>query len=515
MMGISTPKKDGDVRICVDMRVANRAIVRERHPMPTIDDLTHTLNGATVFSKLDLRAGYHQLTLAPESRYITTFATHHGLWRCKRLNFCTNSASEIFQKKIQSLLINIPGSLNISDDIIVFGKTQAEHDRALEAVCQKFSDVNLTLHKKKCEFNKSSISFFGFVFSANGISPDPRKIAAIDSATRPTNVSEVRSFLGMATYCAKFIPRFSDVSEPLRELTKKNQSFQWSTRHDQSFCEIKKLLTSAQVMAYFDPTKETQLITDASPTGLSAILLQMTPDTKETRVVAYVSRTLSAVECRYSQTEREALAIVWAIEKLHIYLCGSHFKLITDCKPLQFIYNNPKSKPPARIERWNLRLQGYDFEAIHTGGNCNPSDYLSRHSSLREEDTTLAEEYVNFISSNAVPKAMTLAEIQHATTQDKTLQCVIHLTRNNGWHNLNNLPQEYREANQAELHLFKHIKDDLTVNNGVTVLLKGSQIVVPMQLREKAVSIAHEGHQGIVKTKQLLREKVWFPGIDK
>ena len=122
---------------------------------------------------------------------------------------------------------------------------------------------------------------------------------------------------------------------------------------------------------------------------------------------------------------------------------------------------------------------------------------------------------MNFISSNAVPKAMTLAEIQHATTQDKTLQCVIHLTRNNGWHNLNNLPQEYCEANQAELHLFKHIKDDLTVNNGVTVLLKGSQIVVPMQLREKAVSIAHKGHQGIVKTKQLLREKVWFPGIDK
>ena len=113
---------------------------------------------------------------------------------------------------------------------------------------------------------------------------------------------------------------------------------------------------------------------------------------------------------------------------------------------------------------------------------------------------------MNFISSNAVPKAMTLTEIQHATTQDKTLQCVIHLARNNGWHNLNNLPQEYRETNQAELHLFKHIKDNLTVNNGATVLLKGSQIVVPMQLREKAISLAHEGHQGIVKTKQLLRE---------
>lgn len=116
------PKKDGNVRICVDMRMANRAIKRERHPMPTMDDLTHTLNGATVFSKLDLRKGYHQLTLAPESRYITTFATHKGLWRYNRLNFGTNSASEIFQKEIQSLLANIPGSLNISDDVIVYGE---------------------------------------------------------------------------------------------------------------------------------------------------------------------------------------------------------------------------------------------------------------------------------------------------------------------------------------------------------------------------------------------------------
>ena len=124
----------------------------------------------------------------------------------------------------------------------------------------------------------------------------------------------------MATYCAKFIPKFSDVSEPLRELTKKDQTFQWSTQHEQSFNQIKELLTSAQVMAYFDPKKETELITDASPTGLSAILMQSPPGSDDKRVVAYASRTLTAVERRYSQTEREALAIVWAIEKLHIYL---------------------------------------------------------------------------------------------------------------------------------------------------------------------------------------------------
>ena len=153
---VVTPKKNGDVRICVDMRRANQAISRERHPMPTVDDLIHTLNGATVFSKLDLRSGYHQLTLAPESRYITTFATHKGLRRYTRLNFATNSASEIFRKTIQDQLRNIPGAFNISDDVIVFGKTQADHDAALNAVCQQFAEVNLTLNATKCEFNKSS-----------------------------------------------------------------------------------------------------------------------------------------------------------------------------------------------------------------------------------------------------------------------------------------------------------------------------------------------------------------------
>ena len=145
---VITPKKS-DVRICVVMWMANTAINRERHPTPTIDDLIHTLNGATVFSKLDLRARYHQLTLAPESRYITTFATHKGLHRYARLNFGTNSASEIFQMVINELIHDIPEALNISDDMIVFGKTQDEHDAALQAVFRKFAEVNLTLNKKK------------------------------------------------------------------------------------------------------------------------------------------------------------------------------------------------------------------------------------------------------------------------------------------------------------------------------------------------------------------------------
>ena len=510
------PKKSGEVRICVDMRRANKAITRERYPTPTIDDLIHTLNGATVFSKLDLRSGYHQLTLAPESRYITTFATHLGLWRYCRLNFGTNSASEIFQKRINEQVRDIPGVLNISDDVIIFGKTQVDHDKALKAVFQKFAKVNLTLNKRKCEFNKQSISFFGFVFSEKGISPDPAKVESIDKALPPTTTSAVRSFLGMATYCAKFIPNFSDVSEPLRKLTRKDQPFLWGEEQEKSFNTIKKLLTSTAVMAYFDPNKETELVTDASPSGLSAILMQNTPRTGDKRVVAYTSRALTAVERRYSQTEREALAVVWAIEKLHLYLFGSHFRLLTDCKAVELIFNNPKSKPPARIERWNLRLQGYHFETKHTKGNENPSDYLSRHTSLVCDDKqgAMAEEYVNLLMSSAVPKAMTLQEIQQATTEDMTLKCLIHLTQNQQWHSLDKLPQQFKDADIKDLQMFKRVKDELTVNEQANIILRGSRIVIPKALRNRAISIAHEGHQGLVKTKQLLREKVWFPGID-
>ena len=275
------PKKSGAVRVCVDMCRANKAITCECHPTPTIDDLIQTLNGATVFSKLDLRSGYHQITLAPQFRYIAMFATHHGLWRYCRLNFGMNSASEIFLKLINQQICDIPGALNISDDVIIFGKIQDDHDNALKAVFQKFAEVNLTLNKSKCEFNKQSISFFGFVFSEKSISPDPMKVESIEKAFPATTTDAVRSFLGMATYCTKFIPHFSDVSEPLCKLTKKDEPFLWGKEQETSFHTIKNLLTSTDVMAYFDPNKETELVTDASPLGLSAILMQNTPGIKD------------------------------------------------------------------------------------------------------------------------------------------------------------------------------------------------------------------------------------------
>ncbi len=269
------PKKDGDVRLCVDMHMPNKAIHCERHPTPTVDDLIHKLNGATVFTKLDLRSGYHQLSLAEESRHITTFATHKGLYRYKKLNFGTNSASETFQHVISKQIRDIANAININNDIIIFGQTQADHDEALRVVFERFSQIGLALlNQDKCEFSQSQLTFFGSIFSREGVSPDPAKVEAIHKCSTPRSVKEVCSFLGMATYCAKFIPNFSDLTECLQELTRKNMHFSWTSWHAQSFNAVKAALISETVMAYFNENKETELVTDALPLGLSAILTQ-------------------------------------------------------------------------------------------------------------------------------------------------------------------------------------------------------------------------------------------------
>ena len=391
------PRNPSQIRLCVDMRRPNEAVKREIHITPTIDDMILDLNGATVFSKLDLSNGYHQLELDPGSRYITTFSTHVGLRRYKRLIFGLSSSAEIFQNTLQNALSGLKGVKNISDDIIVFGKTQEEHDRNLEATFARLKEKNLTLNRQKCEFNKDKLVFYGYIFGKDGISADPAKVTAIKNAPSPTNVTELRSFLGMTNYVSRFIPRYSTITAPLRKLTKAGVEWEWTKSQQDAFETLKQVLTSDLVMAYFDPQKESSLMVDASPVGLAAILSQ------EGKIVAYASRALSEVEQRYSQTEKETLALVWGCEHFNLYLFGHKFNLVSDCRPLEAVFNNPNSKPKARIERWRLRLQGYNFKVTFKEGKKNVADYISRHigSCTDTKQSNYAEEYVRYVSEKA------------------------------------------------------------------------------------------------------------------
>jgi hypothetical protein len=376
---VAVPKKDGNVRICVDMRQANEAIKRVRHPIPTVEDISLELNGAKWFSKLDLSQAYHQLELDEASRYITTFSTHEGLFRYKRLNYGTNAAAEIFQYTLQQQLQGLSGVQNIADDIIVYGKTREEHDINLDKCLQRLFDRGFRLNQSKCSFLTRTLKFFGQIFSASGTQPDPIRVKDLQDAPKPTNVHAVRSLLGMANYSSKYIANFSTITAPLRELTKKNAQFEWKDIHQKAFEQLTTALSSAQCMAYFDTQKDTYVTVDVSPVGISAILSQKTKGMEDDKVISYASRALTDVEKRYSQTEKEALAIVWGAEHFHLYLYGKYFTLVTDHKPLEVIYGNKRTKSSARIERWVLRLQPYSFKVIYRTGVTNPADYLSRH----------------------------------------------------------------------------------------------------------------------------------------
>ncbi|KAJ1181498.1 hypothetical protein NDU88_006705 [Pleurodeles waltl] len=480
------------------MHLPNAAIKREWHLTPTIDDILGELSESRWFSKLDLRSGYHQLVLAKESRYITTFSTHIGLRRSKRLSFGVSSAAEVFQNVIQELLADLPGTINVSDDILIPAPTMAEHHVRLQSVLQRIQDAGITLHRRKCEFLKDRIQFFGYIFSANGVDPDPAKVNDIRSAPPPNSVTEVRSFLGMVNFCGRFIKDLSNLSQPLRRLTKNSESWDWGPDEQKAFEAIKEALSSETTLRYFDPQKNTKIAVDAGPKGLGAVLLQeqlggvWSP-------VAYASRSLTDTEQRYSEIEKEAIAVHWGCKHYHIYVYGRPFVVTTDHKPLLPLFNGTASKPPPRIEKWMLQLQDYRCRLEYHPGAENPADYLSCHPRTASEsemsDARETEEYVRYVIDRSRPLPMSIAEIVQATSEDECLQKALMAVRPNKWHSvMKQVPLLDSESQRILKSLF-HVRDELTMDEE-GCLLRGTRLVLPSSLTGKAVELAHNGHQG-------------------
>ena len=325
---VVVPKANGDIRLCVDMRLANQAIIRERHPIPTVEVLLCDMNSSRIFSKIDMREGFSQLVLHPDSLSITTFASHVGLFRYKRLNYGTCSAPERYQAEIQRLVQGFPGVANLADDIIVHGSDKTEHDDRLVKLLDRLKNAGLTLNGDKCKFGVDELEFVGHKLSAQGIDAATAKVESIVNTREPQTVGELRSFLGLLNYVSKFILQYSTKTEPLRRLTRKNTKFVFGKEQKDAFRSLKRDLASSETLGYFDLKYPTKVIADASPVGLGAVLVQIQEDGP--RIISYASRSLTDVEQRYCQTEREALSLVWACEKFRAYLLGIQFDLVTD-----------------------------------------------------------------------------------------------------------------------------------------------------------------------------------------
>ncbi|PFX15321.1 Transposon Ty3-G Gag-Pol polyprotein [Stylophora pistillata] len=285
-------KQPGKIRMSVEMRQTNQAVQRVRHITPTIKEVLNDLDGATIFSKLDLNQGYNQLQLAPESRYINTFSTHVELRRFARLNFGIPCTIEIFQNAICEILNDLRGAVNLGDDILVYGRTTEEHDQALRNTFQPLREKGLTLQIGKCVYSKDSLEFFGYIFS---VSADPKKVDAVLDLQPQTNTTEVRSLIGMVNYYSQFIKGYATITELLRELSQKDTPWLWIRRHNQALNQLKEALTNAPITMYFNPDKDAKIVINASPVGLGTIFAQTDPASGEQKVVTYSRRVSTDV----------------------------------------------------------------------------------------------------------------------------------------------------------------------------------------------------------------------------
>ena len=497
---IAIPKGE-DIRLVVDMRKPNTAIKRSHHPIPTLEELITKFNGCKLFSKIDLNNGYHQIQLHKDSRYITSFVTHEGVFQYKRLVQGVNDAFTIYQYHISQLFKQENLIENICDDILIAGRNEDEHNENVRKCFQILKENNLTVNSKKCIFGVKEIEFYGHVITEKGIKPAVKITEAVKNFTEPKNVKEVQSFLGLINYLGIFINNLSTLTAPLRHLIKKENKWKWGEMEKQAFEKLKNIATSKLCVAHFNPVLETILITDAGKIGLGAILAQKQED-GNIKPISYASRSLSKQEIKYSQTEKEALAIVWACERYHLYLYGKKFTILTDHQPLKILYSD-KGKPSPRILRWGLRLQSYLYEIQYIQGKLNPADILSiKPLQTCHEIENETEKYINSLITYSIPKSVSLSEIIEESKKDEKIQKVINCLKDNNW-----------EEEIDTLNEFYKIKSELTYKEGI--LLRGNQIIIPKSLQKKILSLAHEHHLGITRTKALLREKVWWPRINK
>ncbi|KAL0562072.1 hypothetical protein IC582_002522 [Cucumis melo] len=366
-------KKDGSMRLCIDYRELNKVTVKNRYPLPRIDDLFDQLQGATVFSKIDLRSGYHQLRIKDEDVPKTAFRSRYGHYEFIVMSFGLTNAPAVFMDLMNRVFREFLDTFLIVfiDDILIYSKTEAEHEEHLRMVLQTLRGNKLYAKFSKCEFWLKQVSFLGHVVSKAGVSVDPAKIEAVTGWTRPSTVSEVRSFLGLAGYYRRFVENFSRIATPLTQLTRKGAPFVWSKACEDSFQTLKQKLVTAPVLTVPDGSGNFVIYSDASKKGLGCVLMQ------QGKVVAYASRQLKSHEQNYPTHDLELAAVVFALKIWRHYLYGEKIQIFTDHKSLKYFFTQKELN--MRQRRWLELVKDYDCEILYHPGKANVvADALSR-----------------------------------------------------------------------------------------------------------------------------------------
>ena len=361
-------KPDGSIRFCVDYRKVNDVSRFDAYPMPRVDELLDRLGTARFFSTLDLTKGYWQIPLSPESKEKTAFSAPDGLYQFRTLPFGLFGAPATFQRLMDRVLRpHAAFAAAYLDDVIIHSNSWAQHMRHVGAVLESLRQAGLTANPKKCAIGRAEVRYLGYHLGSGQVRPLVDKTAAIATCPRPKTKKEVRRFLGLAGYYRRFIPAFSVLTSPLTDLTRKGASdpVQWTELCQRAFERVKEALCGEPLL--FTP--------NFSDRGLGAVLTQQVEGVD--RPVLYISRKLSQREAKYSTVEKECLAIRWAVGSLRYYLLGRSFTLCSDHAPLQWLHRMKDTN--ARITRWYLALQPFNFKVIHRpGAQMVVADFLSR-----------------------------------------------------------------------------------------------------------------------------------------
>ena len=501
------------VRICTDYTQLNKFVVREIHPMATVENSLGKLGDGKVFSKIDANSGFFQIPLSDDSSRLTTFLTHRGRYRYLRLPQGLASSPEIFAAEMNRILEGIDGVIVHMDDVLVYGKDQTEHDGRLEQVLQRIKAAGMTLNKDKCKFGEKSVQFLGYVIDGNGINAGPRIQGIIDFPV-PTDITAVRSFLGLANQFARFSNGLADVSGPLRELLRtevKEDGWYWGQAQEQAFQDVKALFREPPVLATYSCERKTFVTTDASRDGVGAVLSQVQDDGSR-RLVAAASRSLNDAEERYAAIELEALAICWAMEKFSQYVLGMEGVTIeTDHKSLVPLFGCMfLDKLPPRIQGFKLRLQRFQYSVQHVPGAQNKAaDALSRYTRAAPDISDLRRvEAIEFYIDNVVHLNGTdtrLEQFQTEQKQDAVLSKVMEYVEQ-GW-------PTYLSSVDTLIQPYFERKGLLTINKGYLML--GTKLIVPLSQQLKVLEDIHRGHLGITKCQARARGSLWWPGMNK
>ena len=491
-------KKDGSMRLCIDYRELNKLTIKNKYPLPRIDDLFDQLKGAVCFSKIDLRSGYHQLKIKSEDIPKTAFRTRYGHYEFLVMSFGLTNAPAAFMDLMNRVFKEYLDKFVIVfiDDILIYSKSKEEHAQHLRIVLQRLKEKQLYAKFSKCEFWLEEVQFLGHVVGKDGIKVDPTKIEAVMNWEQPKTPTEVRSFLGLAGYYRRFVKDFAKIATPLTKLTRKSEKFIWSEECDRSFRELKERLVTAPILTLPDEKGNFIIYSDASLKGLGCVLMQ------HDKVIAYASRQLKPHEQKYPVHDLELAAIVFALKLWRHYLYGERCEIYTDHKSLKYIFIQKELN--MRQRRWLELIKDYDCTINYHPGKANVvADALSRKERLNM--ITIAKE---------LSKELEKLEIEVCSpseAQEKLYQITFQPE----------LIEKIKRCQEGVMSQDKQLtrKEICTEKDSEGVFRFSSRIWIPnvVELKNEVLREAHNSrfsvHPGSTKMYQDLKKNFWWPGM--